>query len=453
MTDNDERYENIDNDTLTDEDLDMIMEAREDEDNAPINDTVTDNEIQEGTTSEPDPHPPDEEANIPSENEPITNTDNDSGQDDNSSDNNEEIDDPVMPPENPSENGDQIVVLPPVDTSKLAGELRDLPVAEVIDTEDYVIINKNKDILQVRFGDLLAATMQALQYEHSEFPDANKLTELISSMIRKQNNIKSADIRWDGDNHKEYGTVRGILMYIMDSIDRLGGNISGTSITINPDGDTPQNVIEDLNGINKLSGVLNYIYTNYRREDTAVPGNMVTIDTSRWKNKDLKVTSDTLSANEASRKLYDYVTTELDKSAKVYYQNQAILDLPIDEGIDFELGHYFINVPDPTRLDLTVSLEIFCRIPGTIIIDVYYDSTKVFSLKDAFATGYHTANYIKTMVIDAVDSDNIGHKISFRSRYYIDTTVTNVLVPASIDIGGMLSIIEGQRISLREGEE
>lgn len=355
-------------------------------------------------------------------------------------------------PETPPEDDDKIVVLPPVDISGVSQELRDLPVAESINPEDYVIINKDKGILQVRFGDLLRATMQALEYENIQFPDANKLTELIDRIIRKQDSIKAVDVIWDGDSHKEYGSVRGAIMYVMDTIDRLGGNISGDNITINPDADTPQNVIEDLNGRNKLSDILNYIYANYRREDTMVPGSMVKINTSGWKNTDLKVPSKNLSADEALNKLYTYVTTGIDKSVKAYFQNLTMIDVPMNDD-EFEIGHYFVNVPEPTRLDLTASLEIFCRVPGTIIIDVYYDDTKVFSLKDAFTTGYHTTNYIKTMLIDTVDPENIGHKITFNAKYYTDTIVSDVLIPASIDEAGFLSILEGQRISIREGEE
>lgn len=340
----------------------------------------------------------------------------------------------------------------------LANELED---AGNVSPEDYFFTIQAKELVQIRFGQMLRAIEMYCPMEMDRYPGASTLRNLLKAVIGDLHSLKSSDIGYDGELHREYGTVKGILTYILDTIANISASgVKGEGITIDPTGDTPQFVIDELAGANRLVDVINYIYNNYRYGGVPVPGLEVAIDGGSFKALDFDLTkaldqNGRISAQNLLNRIYKYITQTLDHTKTVKATNTISYILPITEEpiIPVKLN---VLAQVATEIEYDIQIQIYCSVPGTlrvIVIEKRESADIHVEFKDAITTGYHVLHYTGFRSVVVAQGDPKKLPLMLELKYYIDTEVEGVSEPARIEVENICFRAKGEHIDTYEEEE
>lgn len=344
----------------------------------------------------------------------------------------------------------------------LANELED---ASIVSPEDYFFTIQAKELVQVRFGQMLKAIEMYCPMEMDRYPGASTLKNLLKDVIDDLHSLKSSDIGYDGELHREYGTVKSVLTYILDTIANISASgVKGEGITLDPTGDTPQFVIDELAGANRLIDVINYIYNNYRYGGTPVPGIEVSIDGGTYKALDLDLSkildqNGKISAQNLFNRIYKYATETLDHTKTIKVFNTSPHIMPATEEC-IKPVNIFILAPVTTEIEYDIQIKILCNMPGTLHVSIAEkDNPGVIhdEFYDALTTGWHVLHYTGFHTVE-VDKDTMasgGKKlpICLELTYFIDTEVEGESEPAVINTESICFRAKGQHLATYEEEK
>lgn len=340
----------------------------------------------------------------------------------------------------------------------LANELED---AGAVSPEDYFFTIQSKELVQIRFGQMLRAIEMYCPMEMDKYPGASTLRNLLIAVINDLHSLKSSDIGYDGELHREFGTVKGILTYILDTVANISASgVKGEGITINPTGDTPQFVIDDLAGANRLVDVINYIYNNYRYGGVPVPGVEVSIDGDQYKALDFDLTkvldqNKRISAQNLLNRIYKYITQTLDHTKVIRATNTIPYVFSITEE-PIRPVNLNVLVQADTEIEYDIQIQIFCGVPGTLV-SIILEKGEMKNIQavfnDALTTGSHVLRYTGFHSVTVSQGGTKKLPLTLELKYYIDTEVEDVSEPAHFEAEDIYFRAKGQHLSTYEEEE
>ena len=328
-----------------------------------------------------------------------------------------------------------------------------LPTIEVVNPEDYIPVNREKESKQITFKNLSSYILSLIPTSDKNYPEAITLESLISAISNKIATLSVADISYNGEIHMEYGNLRSLLTYMLDSLDSLHNDgISSKNVSFTPDGDTPLHVTNESGGSKSVHYMLNYILNNYRYLKENISADLSDVDISMWDNiykPNGSENKDIITVQQAITQIYDIIANQTKKLERLFYSNASSIEY-INDDESKVIGSFEVTTRSTQILTIRLSNTIICDLPGILNIKVYKDNLVIQEFEDALTTGAHSVTPFTFISLPVQEE---AYKIKIVAKYNKDIIDDDILLSAITPTNAFLCTLEGYDMEIIVGAD
>lgn len=318
-----------------------------------------------------------------------------------------------------------------------------------VSQEDYVLINKEKELKQASFMTICTELSKWIAVNNKHFPQAIVLDDFMKEISEKLFTLSTKDIIYDGEIHQEYGNLRAILTYILDQLSSFyDGGFKSENVTFIPDGDTPSHFSQESGGAKTIQETINYILNNYRYLGENIDSTLSDVDISEWDaslKPDGYESKNKITVQQAISQLYDIIAVQTKKFERLFYMNDSSIDFLNDNDI-ISMDSFTVRPKTTTQMfTMRMSFSIICNMPGVLTIKVFKDGTKMYEMEDALTSGTHTLNPFTFMNLPLREEP---YTITMKATYQKDYEDDNADIAATIPKTSFTMILEGYDLEM-----